>query len=137
VALWVFWFLRLLDEALRMLVADLLFGFFRGPGLLAIWDGPLSRSSFPGLFLGGISLLFYQALKRWAPMLGFSCREAIELQWEREIDLEREKESGTESKANSYSKIPPPWGCQCRSIYRGGQGSHCNALNHLNHLPHQ
>jgi hypothetical protein len=31
----------------------------------------------------------------------------------------------------------PPSGCMCRSIYRGAQGSHYNALNTPNHLPHQ
>jgi hypothetical protein len=36
VALRVFWFLRLLDDALWMFAAELLFGLFRGPGL-----GPL------------------------------------------------------------------------------------------------
>jgi hypothetical protein len=31
----------------------------------------------------------------------------------------------------------PPLGCPCGSIYRGGQGSHYNAINTLNHLPYQ
>jgi hypothetical protein len=37
VALWVFWFVRLLDEAMRMFVAEMLFGLFHGPGLRPFW----------------------------------------------------------------------------------------------------
>jgi hypothetical protein len=33
--------------------------------------GPSTESSFPDLFLGGISWVFTRAHKRWAPMLGF------------------------------------------------------------------
>jgi hypothetical protein len=56
-----------------MLVADLLFGLFRGPGHRAVWDGPSSGSSFLGLFLGGISWVFSRAHKWWVPILGFGC----------------------------------------------------------------
>jgi hypothetical protein len=31
----------------------------------------------------------------------------------------------------------PPTGFLCGSIYKGGQGTHYNALNTLNHLSHQ
>jgi hypothetical protein len=63
--------------------------------------------------------------------------EAIELHWERETELKLENESGTKSKSNNCSKIMSPWGCLCGSFYRGGHGSHYNALNTLNHLPCQ
>jgi 4-hydroxy-L-threonine phosphate dehydrogenase PdxA len=37
--------------------------------------------------------------------VGVRLLEAIELQWERENGLERERESGTESKANSHHSL--------------------------------
>jgi hypothetical protein len=49
-------------------------------------------------------------------VLGFDLPNAIELQQERKKELEREMESGTESKVNSCSKILPPWGHTCGSI---------------------
>jgi hypothetical protein len=42
--------------------------------------------------------------------VGVRLLEAIELYQERKMELEREKKSDTESKANSYSKILPPGG---------------------------
>jgi hypothetical protein len=66
--------------------------------------------------------------------VGVRLPKAVEVQREWKMELERERESGTESKANSCNKIPPPWGCPCESIYRRGQWSHYNALNALNHL---
>jgi hypothetical protein len=33
------------------------------------WDEPSVGSSFPGLFLGGILWVFFEAHKRWAPMM--------------------------------------------------------------------
>jgi hypothetical protein len=43
-----------------------------------------------------------------AANIGVQSLEAIELQQERKTKLEREKESGTDSKANSCSKILHP-----------------------------
>jgi hypothetical protein len=42
-------------------------------------------------------------------IVGVWLSEAIELRWEREMELEWEKDNGTESKVNSYSKILSTW----------------------------
>jgi hypothetical protein len=68
--------------------------------------------------------------------VGVRLPKAIELQRERKKELEQERESGTESKANNCSKSHPLRSA-CAGLYRGGQGSHYNALNALNHLPCQ
>jgi hypothetical protein len=52
--------------------------------------------------------------------IGVRLSEGIDLQQEGKKELKREKESGTESKVNSYSQSRPPRGCPRGSIYRGG-----------------
>jgi hypothetical protein len=52
--------------------------------------------------------------------VGVRLSEGIDLQQEGKKELKREKESGTESKVNSYSQSRPPRGCPRGSIYRGG-----------------
>jgi hypothetical protein len=51
VALWVFWFLPLLEKALQMSVV--VWAISRARPLS--WDEPSTEKSFPGLFFGGIS----------------------------------------------------------------------------------
>jgi hypothetical protein len=44
------------------------------------WDEPSAGSSFSGLFLGGISQVFFRAHKRWGTNVGIRKPGANELQ---------------------------------------------------------
>jgi hypothetical protein len=46
-------------------------------GALVDCKGPSTESSFPSIFLGGISWVFPRAHKRWAPMLGSDSRRLL------------------------------------------------------------
>jgi hypothetical protein len=132
----VFWFLRLMDEALWLFVAEWLFGLLRGPGFRSIGltlrpEALFQLSSWVASH--GCSLkLTNGGCQCWGLIAG-----SYQTPTGKEKELERERESGTKSKANSCSKISLPWGCPCGSIYRGGQGSHYNALTTPNYLSRQ
>jgi hypothetical protein len=119
-----------------MFVAEWLFGLFRAPGLWPFGMDLRVEALFQAsswVASHGCSLeLTNDGRQCWGSIAG-SYRTPMR----KEKELERERESDTKSKANSCCKILPPWGCPSGSIYRGGQGSHYNALNTLNHLPHQ
>jgi hypothetical protein len=106
-ALRVFWFLWLQDEARRMFVAELLFGLFRGPGLqlfgMDLWAEALFRASFWVASHGCSLELTNGGRQYWGSIIG-----GYRTPTGKEKNLEWEKESGTDSKANSCSKILHP-----------------------------
>jgi hypothetical protein len=69
-------------------------------------DELLTGSSFPSLFLSGISWVFSRAHKRWAPMLGLIAG-GYRTQREKKRCSNEKRESDTESETNSYfSPVP-------------------------------